>query len=88
MDNIRKMKIKEFADLTNEELLKEKKKIQYNKIANATLIGVCVGIFVFSAVKNGFVFFTFFPLLLTYPFIKNGKKIKVLEEELKSRNIE
>ncbi len=78
---------KELADLTNEQLLEEKKKIQYNKTVNAILIGLCVGIAVFSAVKNGFVFFTFFPLLLTYPFIKNGKKIIVLEKELKSRNL-
>ena len=78
---------KELAVLTNDQLLEEKKKIQYNKIANATLIGVCIGVAIFSAVKNGFVFFTFFPLLLTYPFIKNGKKIKVLEKELKARNL-
>lgn len=81
------MEKKEFTDLTNEELLKEKEKIQYNKMVNAILIGFCVGIFIFSAVNNGFGFFTFFPLLLTYPFIKNGKKIKVLAEELKSRNL-
>ena len=81
------MEKKEFTDLTNEELLKEKEKIQYNKMVNAILIGFCVGIFIFSAVKNGFGFFTFFPLLLTYPFIKNGKKIKVLAEELKSRKL-
>ncbi len=78
---------KELAVLTNDQLLEEKKKIQYNKIANATLIGVCIGVAIFSAVKNGFVFFTFFPLILTYPFIKNGKKIKVLEKELKARNL-
>ena len=82
------MEHRELADLTNEELLEEKKKIQYNKIANATLIGVCIGVFVYSAVNNGFGFFTFFPLLLTYPFLKNGKKIQVLEKELKSRNLQ
>ncbi|WP_111708336.1 FUSC family protein [Lutibacter citreus] len=79
--------MKEFTNLTNEELLKEKEKIQYNKMVNAIIIGFCVGIFIFSTVKNGFGFFTFLPLLLTYPFIKNGKKIKVLAEELKSRNL-
>lgn len=77
----------ELADLTNEQLLEEKKKIQYNKLVNAALIGLCIGIAVYSAVKNGFGFFTFSPLLLTYPFIKNGKKILVLENELKSRNL-
>ena len=82
------MEKKEFADLTNEELLDKKKKIQNNKIVNAALIGFCIGIFIYSAVKNGIGFFTFFPLFLTYPFIKNGKKIKVLEDELKSRNLQ
>lgn len=81
------MKHKDLADLSNEELLEEQKKIQYNKIANAALIGLCIGIFAYSAVKNGFDFFTFFPLLLTYPFLKNGKKIQVLEKELKSRKL-
>lgn len=81
------MEKKDFTDLTNEELLKEKGKIQHNKIVNATIIGICVGIFIFSAVNNGFRFFTFFPLILTYPFIQNGKKTKVLAEELKSRNL-
>jgi len=70
------MEQKKLADLTNEELLEEKKKIQYNKLANAILIGVCVGIFIYSAVNNGFGFFTFFPLLLTYPFLKTEKKSK------------
>lgn len=81
------MEQKKLADFTNEELIEEKKKIQYNKTFNAVLIGFCIGIAVYSAVKNGFVFFTFFPLLLTYPFIKNGKKIKALEIEFKSRNL-
>ncbi|MFK5878357.1 MAG: hypothetical protein QM478_02555 [Flavobacteriaceae bacterium] len=82
------MEHKELADLSNEQLLEEKKKIQYSKPINAIIIGVCIGVAIFSAIKNGFVFFTFFPLLLTYPFIKNGKKIKALEKELKSRNLQ
>ncbi|MFL0354507.1 hypothetical protein [Xanthomarina sp. GH4-25] len=81
------MGLKKLAELSNEELLEENNKIQYNKIVNAAIIGLCIGIAVYSAVKNGFGFFTFFPLLLTYPFIKNGKKIKELEKELKSRNL-
>lgn len=77
----------DFSSLTNEQLLEEKKKIQYNKLANATLIGICIGVAIYGAVKNGFEFFTFFPLLLTYPFIQNGKKIMALEKELISRNL-
>ncbi|MAZ38056.1 hypothetical protein OAA90_03465 [Salibacteraceae bacterium] len=77
----------QFSNITDEDLLKEKGKIQYNKTVNATLIGFCVGIFIFSAVNNGFGFFTFFPLLLTYPFIKNGQKIKALSLELARRKL-
>jgi len=54
------MEQKDLADLTNEQLLKKTKKIQYNKIANATFIGLCAGVAVFSAVKNGFGLFTKF----------------------------
>lgn len=82
------MEQKDLSNLSKEQLLEEKKKIQYNKTVNATLIGLCIGVAIYSAVQNGFVFFTFFPLILTYPFIKNGKKIKLLEEELKSRDLQ
>ena len=75
----------EFKDLNNKELLEEKKKIQHSKIVNALIIGFCFGITVFSLVKNGFSFFTFLPLLLSYPFIKNGKRTKILEKEIESR---
>jgi len=78
---------KDLADLTTEKLLEEKNKIQNNKIVNASIIGVCIGIFAYSAVKSGFGFFTFLPLLLTYPFVKNGQQIKALEKELESRNV-
>jgi hypothetical protein len=82
------MEQKKLVDFTNEELLEEKNKIQYNKMVNAAFIGLCIGIAIYSAVKNGLGFFTFFPLLLAYPFIKNGKKINELENELKSRNLQ
>tara|TARA_R110000787_G_scaffold48953_12_gene117560 strand:+ start:45 stop:293 length:249 start_codon:yes stop_codon:yes gene_type:complete len=82
------MEKKEFAELTDEELLIEKKKIQYNKIVNASFIGFCIGVAIYSAVKKGFVFFTFFPLILTYPFIKNEKKRRELKNELKARNLD
>ncbi len=78
---------KEFKDLTNEELIKEKRKLQHNKIFNATFIGALFGVFVYSAINNGFGFFTFLPLALIYVFIRNGKNVKELERELKSRNL-
>ena len=51
---------------TDAETQKEQKKIKNNKLINAFLIGICIGISVYGAVKNGFGFFTFFPLILAY----------------------
>lgn len=64
--------------LTDEETLKEQKKIKNNKIINSFLIGMCIGITVYSAVKNGFGFFTFFPLILAYLLFHKRDKIKLL----------
>jgi len=64
--------------LTDAEKLKEQKKIKNNKMVNGFLIGVFVGIAVYSAVKNGFGFFTFFPLILAYLMFHNKEKIKLL----------
>ena len=64
--------------LTDAEKLKEQKKIKNNKMVNGFLIGMFVGIAVYSAVKNGFGFFTFFPLILAYLLFHNKEKIKLL----------
>lgn len=64
--------------LTDEETQKEQKKIKNNKIINSFLIGMCIGISVYSAVKNGFGFFTFFPLILAYLLFHKRDKIKLL----------
>ena len=63
---------------TDAETLKEQKKIKNNKLINAFLIGICIGITVYSAVKNGFGFFTFFPLILAYLLFHKREKIKLL----------
>jgi len=64
--------------LTDAEKLKEQKNIKNNKMVNGFLIGMFVGIAVYSAVKNGFGFFTFFPLILAYLMFHNKEKIKLL----------
>ncbi|SEJ20297.1 hypothetical protein SAMN04487995_3747 [Dyadobacter koreensis] len=64
--------------LPDAETLKEQKKIKNNKLINAFLIGIFIGITVYSAVKNGFGFFTFFPLILAYLLFHNREKIKIL----------
>ena len=52
------------SELNDQELIQKLKKLKTNKIVNATLIGLLLGVSAYSAVKNGFSFFTFFPCLL------------------------
>ena len=79
------------AQLSNEELLKKLKNLKTSKIVDALMIGFTIGIVAYSAVKNGFGFFTFFPLLLTYVIVRNSKNNKILEKEIQkemaSRNL-
>lgn len=84
------MTTKKLADLSDEELAKKKKSIKNDKVLGAVLVGFVVGIAIYSAIKNGLDFFTFFPLFLAYLLIKNSSNNKLLEneieEEIKVRN--
>jgi hypothetical protein len=81
------MEQKDLTELSDQELLQEQKKVKTNKIINGFLIGFLIGIAVYSTVKNGIGFFTFFPLFFAYFVYNNSKKSKALESEQKSRNI-
>jgi hypothetical protein len=76
------MNPKNLTELTDHELLKKLKNLKINKIIDAGIIGVTIGIVIYSAVKNGFGFFTFFPLLIAYVIIRNSKDNEILENEL------
>lgn len=85
------MKPENLTELTDQELLQKLKNLKTNKITDAVLIGFTIGIVVYSAVKNGFGFFTFFPLILTYIIVRNSNNNKILEKEIQkeieSRNL-
>jgi hypothetical protein len=84
------MKPEYLTELSDQELLQKIKNLKTNKIVDATIIGVTIGIAIYSAVKNGFGFFTFFPLILAYMIIRNSSTNETLEKEiqkeLESRN--
>lgn len=85
------MKTESLAELNDQELLKKLKNIKTNKIIDAVAVGLTIGIVVYSAVQNGFGFFTFFPLMLTYLIVRNSNNNKIIaqevEKELKSRKL-
>lgn len=84
------MKPESLTELSNPELLQKIKAIKTSKIIDAVIVGFTIGIVIYSAVKNGLSFFTFFPLILTYVIVRNSRNNKILEremqKELESRN--
>ncbi|GAA4757168.1 MULTISPECIES: hypothetical protein [Flavobacterium] len=76
------MKSDNFTELSDQELIQKIKSLKTNKIVDAFAVGITIGIVVYSAVKNGFGFFTFFPLILTYLIVRNSNNNKILEQEL------
>jgi hypothetical protein len=84
------MKSENLAEFSDEQLVQEYKKIKTNKIIDAFIIGITIGIFFYSVVENGFGFFTFFPVIIGYLLIKNSSNSKLFEKEMmkemKSRN--
>lgn len=79
------------TELSDQELLQKLKGVKNSKIIDAVIVGFTLGIVLYSAVKNGLGFFTFFPLIVTYVIIRNSKNNKILEKEiqkeLESRNL-
>ena len=76
------MKAKNLTELSEQELLQKKRKIETNKIIDAAIVGITIGIAIYSTVKNGFGFFTFFPIVLAYIIVRNSTNNKILEKEI------
>lgn len=81
------MELIDLSYLSDQELLQKVKKVKTSRIIDASIIGFCIGIIVYSSVKNGLDFFTLFPLILVYVIAKNATNYKALENELKSRKL-
>lgn len=81
------MASKEPSELTNEELLQEGKRLKPTKIMDAVLIGVLVGIAIYSTVNNGFGLLTFLPLIYLPITAKNRIRLGKVEALLKARGL-
>ena len=75
------------AELTDEELLEVAKNNKPPPIIDAFFIGFLIGIVIYSIAANAWGFLTLIPLYLIYIFLKEPKKYKVLQKELKDRNL-
>jgi hypothetical protein len=81
------MEQKLLTELTDEELLKEAKKIKPTNLYDAGILGVLIGIAIYSTVNNGLGLFTFLPLVYAPKAVKNKAKNKELEKLLKERKL-
>lgn len=81
------MNRKELSALTNEELLAEAKKMKSASFLNALLIGIMIGVIIWSVAKNTIGFFTLIPLFFAYKLINKDKDNKALKDYLKERNL-
>ncbi len=81
------MRKPDFTTFTDNELLEEKKKLKPGNLISSFLIGLFIGISVYGSVKNGFGFFTLFPLFFAYLMIKSGEKYRAVEKEIKARKL-
>jgi len=81
------MKLQDLAELTDEELLKEARKIKSTKLYDAAIFGLLIGIAIYSSVTNGFGLLTFLPLVYLPVAAKNKTQNKALENLLKERNL-
>jgi hypothetical protein len=75
------MKQKKQSELSDQQSLDKEKEIKSNSTINAVLIGVMIGIVIWSVAKNNLGFFTLLPLFFVYKFINNPKKDEALKEE-------
>ena len=75
-------------NLSEEELIEAQKKLKSGKVIDSVLIGVFLGIAIYSAVKNGFGFATILPLFFVFLFIRKSRKMEAIVAELASRRAE
>ncbi len=89
------MEKKDLYQLTDEELLVERKKLMKSKLLYAIWIGFLAGILIFGVVawslnpeKNlGFLIPMFIPVFFIYKLLKAPNKNKDLEDVLKERGL-
>ena len=78
----------ELSKLSDQELLDKAKKMKSASILSALVIGVMIGVVIFSIVKNTVGLFTLIPLFFIYKIVKGSKDNEALKTILKERGLE
>ena len=81
------MSEKELAQLTDEELLHKAKKLKSDSFMSALVIGIMIGVVIYSVAANTVGLFTLIPLYFAYKLVKNDKNNEPLKKVLKDRNL-
>jgi hypothetical protein len=89
------MEKKNYNEMTDEELLVERKELNKSKIFHASAIGFLAGILIFGIAgwslseekRLGFFIPMLIPIVFIYRMLKNPKMNKDLEEVLKERGL-
>lgn len=82
------MEEKNLSELTDQELVQEAKKLKAASITNAVLIGVLIGIIIYSVAVSSWGLLTLLLLYFIYRLMNNSKVDKhELKRVLKSRNL-
>ena len=78
----------ELSQLSNEELLKEAKKIKSESVTDAIIIGFLIGIIIYSVVNKSVGMLTLIPVYFAYKLTKKPRyKKEELTALLKERNL-
>lgn len=77
----------DLKSLSDEELLKEAKKMKSTNITNAFIVGFLAGIIIFSVVYNSWGLVTLIPLFFIYKLVNKPNQYKELKEIIKERGL-
>lgn len=75
------------AELSDEELLQEAERMKPTRIYDAVIIGVLIGISVYSSTVNGFGLLSYLPVVYLPISARNATKRKKLKKLLEERNV-
>lgn len=81
------MKENKFENLSDAELLQEAKRQKPTMVYDSVIIGVLIGVALYSTVKNGWGLLTFLPLIYLPIAARNKTKQKELDKLLSERNL-